>query len=323
MDIQVLDKPLVSLLLITYKQEKFIAEAVESALAQTYSPLEVVLSDDSSPDGTFDVIQRLVKRYRGPHRVIPNRNTTNLGAAANLNRCWELSKGAFVVVQAGDDVSYPERVERLTARWQDRANPVDLVGSNYEVIDEAGVSSGLANKALMFVPDRRIPVDRWRCGAAGSTASYSRTLFTKYGPMDTRVIAEDWVFSFRAWVENGIAFLPEPLVKHRKHAAGISVQARNLSSNPDRKRRMDLRQRFASGAVGIAEEWLKAWKLGKWRDDTGTQRQLERLVQLRAAQYEAFTSPRLRLPSVAARILRYGGVRCAAGSLLRNAFRVY
>lgn len=323
MDIQVLEKPLVSLLLITYKQEKFIAEAVASALAQTYSPLEIVLSDDCSPDGTFSIIQRLAAAYRGPHRIIPNRNPTNLGAAANLNRCWELSKGEFVVVQAGDDASYPNRVERLTSRWLDRNRPVDLVCSNYEIIDEESRSSGLAQKALIFIPERHLPVERWRCGAAGSTASYSRTLFSKYGPMDTRVIAEDWVFSFRAWVENGLDFIPEPLVKHRKHAAGISVQARNISSLPDRKRRFEMRRKFASGGVGIAEEWLKAWQLGKWKDDHRTLRELERLVELRRAQFQAFNVTRLQLPAIAARIMRFGDLKTAAGALFRNTFRVY
>ena len=58
--------PLISFVLLAYKQEKYIREAVEGAFAQTYSPLEIILSDDASPDGTFEIIQEMAAAYQGP-----------------------------------------------------------------------------------------------------------------------------------------------------------------------------------------------------------------------------------------------------------------
>ena len=52
--------PLISFAVICYRQERFIAEAVLSALTQTYSPLEIIISDDCSPDATFDVVREIV-----------------------------------------------------------------------------------------------------------------------------------------------------------------------------------------------------------------------------------------------------------------------
>ena len=68
------ERPLVTFALFSYNQEQFIRQAVESAFAQTYSPLEIILSDDFSSDGTFEIMQEMVAAYSGPHRVVLNQN---------------------------------------------------------------------------------------------------------------------------------------------------------------------------------------------------------------------------------------------------------
>ena len=57
-------RPLVTFGLISYKQEKFIEEAIKSALSQDYSPLEIVISDDCSLDNTFSIIEKVVSEYK-------------------------------------------------------------------------------------------------------------------------------------------------------------------------------------------------------------------------------------------------------------------
>ena len=57
----------VSVCVVTYNQEKYIEDACKAALAQTYSPLEIIFSDDASPDKTFDIILENVKNYNGIH----------------------------------------------------------------------------------------------------------------------------------------------------------------------------------------------------------------------------------------------------------------
>lgn len=111
------NSPLVSLLLITYRQENFVEPALKSALAQTYRPLQIVVSDDCSPDKTFGVIEKIAREYRGEHRLDLHRNPKNLGVAGNLNRGWELCRGEFIVIQAGDDMSVPQRTEQLVSKW--------------------------------------------------------------------------------------------------------------------------------------------------------------------------------------------------------------
>ncbi len=106
-------KPLVSFCLFTYNQEEFIKDALIGAFTQTYSPLEIIVSDDCSSDNTFEIIQTVVSQYKGEHKVIINRNKTNLGIRKHWNKLTlEIAKGTIIVAAAGDDVSLPNRVER-------------------------------------------------------------------------------------------------------------------------------------------------------------------------------------------------------------------
>lgn len=64
------DRPLITFALFAYNQEQFIEEAVQGAFSQTYSPLEIILSDDGSSDQTFAIISRMESEYCGPHKII-------------------------------------------------------------------------------------------------------------------------------------------------------------------------------------------------------------------------------------------------------------
>ena len=86
-------RPLVTMLLLAYQQQETIEAALRSALAQPYSPLEIVVSDDASTDGTWALVERMVADYAGQHRLVLNRNPVNLGIGAHINRMVSLSPG--------------------------------------------------------------------------------------------------------------------------------------------------------------------------------------------------------------------------------------
>src|SRR4051812_34720579 len=73
-------RPLVTFALFAYNHERFIRKAVDGALAQTYQPLEIIISDDCSTDRTFEIAQGMASAYNGAHKVVVNRNPKNLGA---------------------------------------------------------------------------------------------------------------------------------------------------------------------------------------------------------------------------------------------------
>ena len=79
------DKPLATLFVVFYNQENFVEDAVKGALSQTYENLEIILSDDCSTDRTFEEIRKWTKDYKGPHKIIINRNENNALSTIKLN----------------------------------------------------------------------------------------------------------------------------------------------------------------------------------------------------------------------------------------------
>lgn len=211
-------KPLVTFALFAYNQERFIREAVEGAFAQTYSPLEIILSDDHSTDRTFEIMEEMAGNYNGPHTVILNRNERNLGIGGHVNRIMEISSGELIVGAAGDDVSFPERTTRLYEKWLTSKPPAMYLYSDAEIIDSLGAVRGplispLPKKKPRLADDVRSEVGY----TIGCAEAWDREVFAKFGPLNDDVVSEDRVISLRARLLGEIAYLPMALVRYRIH----------------------------------------------------------------------------------------------------------
>jgi glycosyltransferase involved in cell wall biosynthesis len=227
LDAKHLQRPLVSMLLIAYRQEHVIADAVRGALAQTYTPLEILISDDCSPDRTFDLIQQAVSGYTGPHRIVLNRNERNEGIAAHLSKLALMSRGDLLVVAAGDDISVPERCSRLVDVWFAHDRKPDLIAS-----DLLELNAGAGNQARLSPTDLGSyrSIDDWlahRPHLIGAAHAWSRRLFERFGAMMRGTMAEDQIMTFRAIMSGGAISLREPLVMYRR--GGLSGKRRSKS----------------------------------------------------------------------------------------------
>ncbi|HCR53064.1 MAG TPA: hypothetical protein DIW27_01515 [Cytophagales bacterium] len=101
-DVMDIDPFLVSVCVITYNHEKYIRQALESILAQTTSfPIEILIGEDCSTDGTRKIILEFEKRY--PERIRAILSKVNMGANRNLIRTLEDCKGKYIAVLEGDD----------------------------------------------------------------------------------------------------------------------------------------------------------------------------------------------------------------------------
>jgi len=216
-----MERPLISFVLTSYKQERFTREAVAGALAQTYSPLEIILSDDCSPDGTFAVMEEMARNYRGPHRVILNRNPQNLGLIAHLNKVIAMSQGEFIVPAAGDDISLPERAESIWRVWQASGGRARSI---YTPVIEMQQDQ-LRTYKFVSRPEWNTLEHQLCTGfnnVLGASQCYHRSLFDVFGPLPATVAEEDHVLPFRAALLGAVVFHPVPLVKYRVHAANVS-----------------------------------------------------------------------------------------------------
>lgn len=217
MDVQ---RPLITFAVIAYNAEKYIREAVEGAYTQTYTPLQVVLSDDASSDTTFQIMEEMANAYQGTHTVLLNHNDRNLGIGAHVNRIMELARGEYVVIAAGDDISLPERTQYIYEAFRASEGYAMAVFSDHEEIDENGISQGVVSNTPP--EDFCNPIEMCRHmfrGIAGASNAWHRSVFDVFGPMAKYVTFEDRVIAFRASLLGDIRHIREPLVQYRRHAA--------------------------------------------------------------------------------------------------------
>jgi glycosyltransferase involved in cell wall biosynthesis len=132
------DKPRVSVGLPVFNGERYLAEALDSILAQTYSDFELIISDNASTDRTPEICEAYAARDL---RIQYHRSATNLGASPNFNRVFELSSGEYFKWAAHDDVIAPDFLLQCVAAL-DQNPDVVLCYPRARLIDERGVRLG-------------------------------------------------------------------------------------------------------------------------------------------------------------------------------------
>lgn len=102
-------KHLVSICIPLYNSEKYIMAALESATFQTYQPLEIVVCDDCSTDGSFEKAKAFINSFgKSPIMFRLHQNKQNLGMTENWNQVIKMAKGEYIKLIGGDDVLEPE-----------------------------------------------------------------------------------------------------------------------------------------------------------------------------------------------------------------------
>lgn len=215
----------VTFLLVTYRQERFVQQALEAALAQDYGPLQVIISDDCSPDGTFEVIQQTLEGYCGPHEVVAIRNSTNLGLVGNLNAAMTRASGELVVVAAGDDLSYPDRTRLICEEYLLSGRMAKSIYSNALVLNEDGETEGPYYRWSLPKRIELNQLSKKDAGVLGCTQAWTKEVFDIFGPLDPTVQREDAVIPFRAALLGHVAYLDLPLVKYRRHGHNFHFRA--------------------------------------------------------------------------------------------------
>lgn len=224
------ERPLVTFALIAYNQEKYIREAIKGAFLQTYEPLEIILSDDCSSDGTFAIMQQAATMYCGPHKIVLNRNDKNLHIGGHVNTVNRLATGELVIAAAGDDVSVPHRVRTLVEAWLESDKNAGVLHSACRTITAEG-------KQFME-PDGYCPclaaletaeqAARTNAFVIGATEAWNKDIFRRFGDLRLDLIHEDIALPFRSLLlGKTVVYVDQPLVTYR---VGVGISA-NASQN--------------------------------------------------------------------------------------------
>lgn len=209
-------------------------DAIEGAFKQDYENLEIIISDDCSTDLTWKIIEKKCSEYNGKHKLILNRNSTNLGLASHVNKILnEVSRGDYVALAAGDDISLPRRISHSISFMEKHVDVVSL---------STGMIRIDANSELLLKQPKRLQENRiytidyflsnkYRHINAVSRI-FRRNLINAFPPLNDLCPTEDTPTLLRAFMYGRVALLKENLVKRRLHGSNIS-SAENI-------RKMDL-----------------------------------------------------------------------------------
>ena len=227
---------LFTLVLFTYNQEKFIAEAVKAVLHQQCNPIEILITDDNSSDKTFDIVKEYVKNYKGPHKIILNQNEKNLRLLKQIDIAHQIASGEVIIAAAGDDISLPNRCQKIIDCFK-KENPL-LVFSYANVIDENGNKASRSFKNSTLYRTKNIyKVARSGKLYIGATAAWHRNFYEKYGPINEGAYV-DLVLGFRAALEGKYSILNEPLVTYRLGGGITSAEKKYADEEDFRKKRL-------------------------------------------------------------------------------------
>ncbi|SOZ13910.1 Glycosyl transferase [Cupriavidus taiwanensis] len=205
--------PLVSIVTPTFNQAKYIAETVESVLAQDYKNIEYIILDDGSTDDT----QRVLEPYRARATIEAQ---ANMGQARTLNKGWQMAKGTYLAYLSSDDILYPRAISKLVQALE--ADPSRVcVFPDCELIDE---HSNVIKRDLCRPFHLSDLVVEQEC-YIGPGALFRRSAFEKAGGwLPELKLAPDREFWIRLAKFGSFHFLRETLAGYRMHPHSISYK---------------------------------------------------------------------------------------------------
>lgn len=242
--------PLISVALCTYNAGEFLDQQLTSLLQQTYSPLEIVIADDGSTDGTWERLQEWADRSPLIRLLAQG---LRLGFNANFRRCFEACHGVMISPCDQDDIWRPEKTTALfeasgRGRW--------AAFCDSEFIDAQDNPLAIKGRRSMCEPfiERgwRMPSPRaaaWRNEVSGHAMLFPAALLESLPPVPEDSYYDWWLVVWLRLQGVDVRFVPQSLVLYRRHPQAIT-----LTQPVDNEARKRSKWRRRSQHMGLIAE---------------------------------------------------------------------
>ncbi len=230
--------PLVSVIIPSWRHERYIRECIESIISQSYGPIELLVIDDASPDGTLQVAESLRPQCeaRFVRTVMLSKEKGNMAASCNMG--IGMAQGEYIYLIASDDAAEPDAVKELVKVLESRPDAVLAVG-------DSAVMDGDSRRIGWDADQRSIPLEEapfktfgefFKLNGVfrreGGFGSYRSLLEGNYipngylmrtsalravGGYNTSVLVEDWYMNLQLAKLGGMVYVPRILFRYRWH----------------------------------------------------------------------------------------------------------
>jgi glycosyltransferase involved in cell wall biosynthesis len=217
-----------TLVLLVYQQRQWVEDAVTACFNQDCEKIEIILSDDASDDGSYEVMLDLAERYKGKHTVRVRKNDKNLGIGEHYNRVIGESLGVLIITAAGDDISLPNRVDELLKAWDGTGQKADLISSYMSDMTMTGEIVGPKFVSDLSLWDKPEKWTRKRPHVIGASHAFTKRMHDFFGPFDADLAYEDQVMAFRASCLGGGVTVKKVLLNYRR--GGVSSKGKGTET---------------------------------------------------------------------------------------------
>ena len=216
--------PMVSVVMAVYNAEKFLSQAIESILSQSFENFEFIIVDDGSTDTSWDII---LKYKKTDDRIRSIQLEKNQGVAAASNAGLEVARGKYIARMDSDDISFPQRLEKQVIFMED--NPeIGILGSRIRYIDTEGNLLGCHSE-----PQKDLFI-RWsllfKSPFFNSSTLFRKSLLDRYQEVykPKARYAEDYDLWIRLLSFTKGENFPEALLYYRLHPSNLTSTTQNI-----------------------------------------------------------------------------------------------
>lgn len=225
-------EPLVSVIVPVYNHEKFIGETIKSVMSQTYKNWELLVVDDCSTDGSWEIIQEWTKK---DSRIKAFRNNENKGLIPNWEFLIDNSKGNYIAFLEGDDYFCKDNLKKKIEIFE-KYPDLGMVYCNFSIVNESGVDimkDYYSKQKIKTFRNEKIKPEEYLLSSLAPFSTYSQIMITREvikniglpRSLDQEAkifLPSDWDFNFRTSINNKIYFVDENLLQYRKHSSNNS-----------------------------------------------------------------------------------------------------
>ena len=226
-----ISNPLVSMIVLSYNQSRFLPETLESVKAQTYKATQLIIVDDCSSDGSVAIIDRWLNENGIQCTFIRHQN--NQGICKSLNGALAVATGKYISMVGSDDVWLPAKIAQQVEIMESQPDHVGILYSDAFQMDEHGHASPdmfiAAHRRLPVMPQGQI-LDVLLEGnfIPAMTTLIRRSCYDQVGLYDENLRLEDWDMWLRFARHYSFIYSSMPSARYRRHENSFS------RSNPAR-----------------------------------------------------------------------------------------